>query len=101
MGIKKVIKFLHPEGAKPRKSGGYSWVELVANRPQKPDIMISHAWSGRFKEFMDVIDELLKRKEVGVHTAIWVCTFANCQFGENFGTSLALCPFVKAVAITK
>jgi len=80
----------------------YSWVEFVARREeQAPDIMFSHSWAGRFIDFMSVVNQLAANRQLPGRVAIWICTFANNQFGENFGPSLLSCPFYKAVAATK
>ena len=37
----------------------------------------------------------------GSAASIWVCTFAICQFGENFGPTLGESPFFHAVALAE
>eukprot|EP00449_Zooxanthella_nutricula_P016903 CAMPEP_0198529522 /NCGR_PEP_ID=MMETSP1462-20131121/25808_1 /TAXON_ID=1333877 /ORGANISM="Brandtodinium nutriculum, Strain RCC3387" /LENGTH=137 /DNA_ID=CAMNT_0044259373 /DNA_START=89 /DNA_END=499 /DNA_ORIENTATION=+ len=59
--LKKVIPFVDPEGERdPRdpKRRWYSWVEFVSKRQQPANIMFSHWWGGRFKDFMAVVDKL-------------------------------------------
>eukprot|EP00404_Azadinium_spinosum_P060963 CAMPEP_0180698238 /NCGR_PEP_ID=MMETSP1038_2-20121128/3919_1 /TAXON_ID=632150 /ORGANISM="Azadinium spinosum, Strain 3D9" /LENGTH=797 /DNA_ID=CAMNT_0022729797 /DNA_START=45 /DNA_END=2439 /DNA_ORIENTATION=+ len=102
--IKKVIPFVDPDGKEdpsdPRKQW-YSWAEFVAQKEQPPSIMVSHSWSGRFRDFMAVIDNLVNDKSLSVTTTIWICTFANNQFGEDFGVSLQQCPFIAALESVK
>ena len=37
----------------------YSWAELVSAEPQRPQLMISHWWGGRFRDFMTVVDKVV------------------------------------------
>merc|ERR1712166_1295585 len=48
--IKPVIQHLLP-------GEECSWVELVATAEQPPLMLFSHSWSGRFRDFMSVVDE--------------------------------------------
>lgn len=102
--IKKVIPHVDPEGEYEASSSGgrrwYSWTELVARKPQRATVMMSHWWGGRFNDFTTAIDRLVLDKSLSVSTAIWICTFANCQFGEDFGTMLSESPFVKVLSCT-
>jgi len=95
--IKKAIPFVDPLKDRFPDRQWYSWVEFVAKRPQPAKIMLSHSWSGRFMDFMHSIDLLFECKSLSVNTSIWICTFANCQFGEDFGVALIQCPFLKAL----
>eukprot|EP00434_Breviolum_minutum_P041935 symbB.v1.2.037309.t1/scaffold5471.1/size26785/4 len=90
--IKPVICFR--EGVETK---GYSWAELVAAGPQPPQLMISHWWGGRFLDFMSAVDKIADGRSLSFRTTIWVCTFANNQFGEAFGATILQTPFVKAV----
>ncbi|CAK9070895.1 Repressor/activator protein 1 homolog (Telomeric repeat-binding factor 2-interacting protein 1) [Durusdinium trenchii] len=36
-------------------------------------------------------------QSLSIYTPIWVCTFAICQFGENFGNKLMDCPFIQTL----
>ncbi|CAJ1370192.1 unnamed protein product [Effrenium voratum] len=90
--IKPVISF-RAKGA----HAGYSWAELVAEGPQKPQLMVSHWWGGRFVDFMYAIDRIVDDKALGVGAALWICTFANNQFGEDFGANIRDTPFVQAI----
>eukprot|EP00435_Cladocopium_sp_Y103_P063560 s207_g25.t1 len=101
--IKPVIAFRERKGG---HSAGYSWAELVAEgpqkpelmvRPQKPELMVSHWWGGRFVDFMYAIDKIVDRKALGIGATLWICTFANNQFGEDFGASMRDTPFVQAI----
>lgn len=96
----EIIPFLDPhfehDSSQPQKRW-YSWAEVVATGPKKPTIMISHFWGGRFCDFMAVIDQLIEDRSLNVSTVLWVCTFANNQFGENLGVGIESCPFVAAV----
>ncbi|CAE7748933.1 SPY [Symbiodinium sp. CCMP2592] len=76
---------------------GYSWAELVSEKPQRPQLMISHWWGGRFSDFMSAIDKIMDDRALSICTTFWVCTFANNQFGENFGATIMDTPFVRAV----
>ena len=83
-----------------RQWGGdetYSWAELVALGPQTPDLMVSHWWGGRFLDFMRTVDQIVERNAFSISATLWICTFANNQFGEDFGASIASTPFVKAI----
>lgn len=98
--INKVIPFVDPDGEKDPMGTGrrwYSWVEFVTPTPQPANIMFSHWWGGRFQDFMAVVDRLMVDKSLSIRTAIWICTFANCQFGEDFGTMLTDCPFIQTL----
>ena len=100
--IKKVIPYVNPkiQGARHSKiaQDWCSWSEFVAQRPQPARLMISHWWGGRFRDFMRVIQELCVDEALPGSTPLWVCTFANNQWGEDFGDRLANCPFYRTVA---
>ncbi|CAE7785451.1 ANKRD44 [Symbiodinium sp. CCMP2456] len=95
-----VITHLHAKcklEGQPRRS----WVELVASGPQPPEILVSHSWAGRFRDFMAVVDNLLLDRGWSSAARIWVCTFANSQFGEHFGPTLEESPFFHAISLAK
>ena len=100
--IKKVIPYVDPqiEGAQhaQMEQEWCSWSEFVAPKPQPAKLMISHWWGGRFRDFMRVIQELCVDEALPGSTPLWVCTFANNQWGEDFGDRLADCPFYRTVA---
>ncbi|CAE7582165.1 anks1b [Symbiodinium pilosum] len=100
--IKKVIPYVDPqiEGAQHAQieQEWCSWSEFVAPKPQPAKLMISHWWGGRFRDFMRVIQELCVDEALPGSTPLWVCTFANNQWGEDFGDRLADCPFYRTVA---
>lgn len=98
--IKKVIPYKDPDGEwdpKDPKRRWYSWMELVSARPQPAAVMFSHWWGGRFQDFMAVVDRLELDRSFSNQIAIWICTFANSQFGEDFGAMLEECPFIKTL----
>jgi len=102
--IKKVIPFINLSGDMTSSDPNlhwYSWTEFVAQGPQPATVMVSHWWGGRFRDFMAVIDQLVMDKALSVSTRIWVCTFANNQFGENFGRYLCDGPFMKAMEVAE
>eukprot|EP00971_Amphidinium_carterae_P152154 3015854-Amphidinium_carterae.1 len=37
---------------------------------------------------MKAVDRLANDRGLGQEVGIWVCTFANCQFGQDFGKKL-------------
>eukprot|EP00438_Fugacium_kawagutii_P031870 Skav224123 [mRNA] locus=scaffold2427:317724:322270:- [translate_table: standard] len=76
---------------------GFSWAELVNTAPLRPQIMVSHWWGGRFSDFMKAIDNVVDDRALSINATIWICTFANNQFGENLGDSIMETPFVKAI----
>ena len=100
--IKKVIPYVNPkiQGARHAQMAQEwcSWSEFVAHKPQPARLMISHWWGGRFRDFMRVIQELCVDEALPGSTPLWVCTFANNQWGEDFGDRLATCPFYQTVA---
>eukprot|EP00930_Biecheleria_cincta_P084078 TRINITY_DN73572_c0_g1_i1.p1 TRINITY_DN73572_c0_g1~~TRINITY_DN73572_c0_g1_i1.p1 ORF type:complete len:720 (-),score=111.46 TRINITY_DN73572_c0_g1_i1:194-2353(-) len=96
--IKRVIPFLEAERG---SNNRYSWVELVADREQPPHMLFSHWWCGRFRDFMAVVENVLAEKGLSITVAIWVCTFANSQFGEDFGSRLEESPFHKAITVAE
>ena len=93
--IKPLIE--HVESTLRGTNRRYSWVELVAQGPQLPHILFSHAWAGKFRDFMAVVRSLARNRWLSLTTAVWVCTFANNQFGQEFGDRLDDSPFVKAI----
>lgn len=104
--IKKAIPFVDPSGeidpcyetdTRNRSRRWYSWVEFVATKAQPVKVHLSHWWGGRFRDFMSAVESLVADKSLSVTTPIWICTFAICQFGENFGSKLEDCPFVQAL----
>jgi len=96
--IKPAIEY---EERKRKTDLRYSWVEFVADAAQLPRLMFSHSWFGRFRDFMASVKELGRSHGVGGSFCIWICTFANSQFGEDFGAGLRDSPFYKAVQIVE
>ena len=74
-----------------------SWVEFVSEGPQAPRAIFSHSWIGRFRDFMSVVDRFAHDHSLSASVPIWVCAFANNQFGEDFGSGLRESPFYMAV----
>ena len=74
-----------------------SWVEFVSEGPQAPRAIFSHSWIGRFRDFMSVVDRFAHDHSLSASVPIWVCAFANNQFGEDFGLGLRESPFYMAV----
>ncbi|CAE8697261.1 unnamed protein product, partial [Polarella glacialis] len=37
---------------------------------------------------------------LSINTCVWICAFANNQFGENFGVYIDECPFIRVLEIT-
>jgi len=105
--IKKVIPFVDPpvlkgdshEDRSSETKKWFSWVEFVAIKPQAAKILISHWWGGRFRDFMAIIEHLVQDKGISINTGLWICTFANCQWGEDFGERIMDCPFIRAINI--
>ena len=98
--LRPVITHLHAK----RKCDGppkLSWVELVATESQPPTILMSHCWSGIFRDFMAVVDKLVLDRGYHHRVAIWVCTFANSQFGEDFGPNLEASPYYSAISMAE
>lgn len=62
---------------------------------------MSHSWGGYFRDFMAVIDKVVADRGCSPLTPIWVCTFANSQFGENFGPTLEESPFFRAISVAE
>ena len=54
----------------------YSWVEFVATKSQPPDVLVSHAWSGKFRDFMEAIEYASHDNELSSTSTFWICTFA-------------------------
>merc|ERR1719443_1897436 len=49
-------------------------------------------------DFMAAIEKLAVDKSLRGLTKLWVCTFANCQFGDDFvSRGLQNCAFIRAV----
>ena len=46
---------------------------------------------------MTAIDRVIDDRALSICSTFWVCTFANNQFGENFGARIVDTPFVRAV----
>merc|ERR1711933_671866 len=46
---------------------------------------------------MAAIDLLISDRALGSQTRLWICTFANTQFGENFGEHIVDCPFAQVI----
>eukprot|EP00971_Amphidinium_carterae_P087002 1721327-Amphidinium_carterae.1 len=46
---------------------------------------------------MQAVHKLSQDRALSINTPIWICTFANNQFGDDFGTMLAECPFIQAL----
>eukprot|EP00913_Durusdinium_trenchii_P023514 g22091.t1 len=62
---------------------------------------MSHCWGGHFRDFMFVVDKVVVDKGCSSSANIWVCTFANSQFGENFGPALEESPFFRAISMAE
>lgn len=88
--LKPVITYLLKPEDQPESHAqdwSCSWSELVGFGPQKPEILVSHWWGGRFHDFIGIVDKLVEDRSLSVNTPLWVCTFAiNQVAGENFGT---------------
>lgn len=74
-----------------------SWVEFIAERPQKPRFFISHNWSAPFRDFMVALQH--HADEVGARSreVYWVCLFAINQFRVDVGTHLEGSTFITAL----
>lgn len=74
-----------------------SWVELVAEVPQRPTYFVSHNWSEPFRDFMVAIEH--HALEVGARTrdTYWICVFALNQHQVNVGGRLEEGPFITAL----
>ena len=59
--------------------------------------MISHWWGGRFADFIAAVDQIVADRALSICTVLWVCTFANNQFGEYFGSRIMDTPFARAI----
>ncbi|CAE8597307.1 unnamed protein product [Polarella glacialis] len=46
---------------------------------------------------MAAVDDLARGKSLTMTVPVWICIFANNQFGQDFGTGLRDSPFYKAV----
>ena len=79
----------------------YSWVEFVARKSQPPDVLVSHAWSGKFRDFMEAIESASHDNELSSTSTFWVCTFALNQFRQDLGTNLEDSPFYLAIQNAK
>ncbi|CAE8627408.1 unnamed protein product [Polarella glacialis] len=96
--LKPVISFVEEQRG---SRGKFSWVEFVSRDEQKPYLLFSHSWSGRFRDFMAAVDDLARGKSLTVTVPVWICVFANNQFGQNFGTGFRDSPFYKAVEVAE
>lgn len=76
-----------------------SWAEFVSAEEQVPDIMSSHSWAGRFRDFVSIVSKFANTDGLSSTFKVWICTFANSQFGEDFGVCLRSSPFYKAISI--
>ncbi|CAE8615326.1 unnamed protein product [Polarella glacialis] len=96
--LKPVISFVEEQRG---SRGKFSWVEFVSRDEQKPYLLFSHSWSGRFRDFMAAVDDLARGKSLTVTVPVWIWVFANNQFGQNFGTGFRDSPFYKAVEVAE
>ncbi|CAE8734022.1 unnamed protein product [Polarella glacialis] len=92
--LKPVISFVEEQRG---SRGKFSWVEFVSQDEQMPYLLLSHSWSGRFRDFMATVDDVVRGKSLTVTVPVWICIFANNQFGQDFGTGIRDSPFYKAV----
>ena len=49
-----------------------SWVELVATGEQRPDWFVSHAWSTRFTETLQMLEWHAECRELGQEAQYWI-----------------------------
>ena len=96
--VKHVIEFHDDQRGNGSKSRRCSWVEFIAKGPKAPHVIFSHSWIGRFRDFMTVVDRFANANGLSAAVPIWICTFANNQFGEDFGSGVRESPFYKAVS---
>lgn len=78
-----------------------SWVEFVADSPQKPAFFVSHNWAEPFRDFMESIEIHSTENNVRDRDAYWICTFALNQFCVDVGTGLEHAPFIKGLKAAK
>lgn len=97
--IIKVIPHVDPSGETcVANQRWYSWAEFVATADQPADIFMSHFWGGRFRDMLVAIEKLAQDRDLSAFSTLWVCTFANCQFGDDFSSmGLEGCAFIKSV----
>jgi hypothetical protein len=53
-----------------------SFVELMADGPQKPVWFVSHAWSTNFKDSLEMLDYHMQVQDLDDKTPYWYCGFA-------------------------
>lgn len=103
--IKKFIpyndRYWQVDESDPLVSKRYSWAELVSAAPQRPHLMISHWWGGRFADFISAVDQIVEDRALSICTVLWICTFANNQFGESFGARIMDTPFARAIEMAE
>jgi len=76
-----------------------SFVELVAESPQKPRWFTSHWWGTPFRETLKMLQLHAQTRCLSLESTYWVCTFANNQhcLKELRVQDLMLTPFVQAI----
>jgi hypothetical protein len=80
-----------------QKADSCSWVELVADRVQKPKYFVSHNWSESFRDFMLSIEHHAKHVRCRAADSYWICVFAMNQWEVDVGGDLEKGPFVTAL----
>ena len=59
--------------------------------------LLQSRWGGLFRDFLATAEAVAKDRGLSPNDTIWICTFANSQFGEDFGPSIEESPFAQAV----
>ena len=55
-----------------------SYVQLVADEPQKPAWFVSHWWGEPVRDFVRCLNEHARVRALSSHTAYWVCAYLSC-----------------------
>eukprot|EP00978_Attheya_sp_CCMP212_P013376 scaffold33679_cov57-Attheya_sp.AAC.1 len=81
-----------------------SYVELIADMPQKPLWFVSHWWGESVFQFVSCIERHAYDRGLGDDATYWVCAYAIAQHGDisdTLGKDPRDSPFYKAMALSK
>jgi len=78
-----------------------SFVELVADRAQRPMWFVSHWWGNRFKDTLLCLEFHVQQLGLFEHTPYWICTMADNQhdLAAELGNTIEQSPFVRALEL--
>jgi len=104
MGMHDVVdSIVKPMTEGPQESGdfpsGCSYVEIVANRKQPPQLFVAHYWGQPFSMFISVLKAYMKRAGQRSDAGLWIAGLALRHWctDQEMGSNLDFCPATRVI----